>query len=112
MLGQHKGYIANTLSSKVVAKWYCSEYTVSVKKWVTSSVQVKAPATNQNNNLGDLSSVCLLREEWRYWWQQRLDKKIDNYVPNMWFNAPYLKVQLGINAVYKSVMHCRSCHAN
>lgn len=76
------GYVATTLSSMVVAEWQCSEYMVSVKKWVTSSVKVKAPATNQNSS-EDLSCVFLLREKWWYGQQQRLDKEIGNYGPNM-----------------------------
>ncbi|XP_009465046.1 PREDICTED: mitochondrial import receptor subunit TOM5 homolog [Nipponia nippon] len=44
---------------------------VSIEKWITSRAQVKAPATNQNNNSGDLSSMFLLRGRWRYGQQQQ-----------------------------------------
>lgn len=57
------GYIANTLSS-MAAKWSFSEYIISVRRWITSTVQVEAPATNQNNSSGDLSSMFLLRGKW------------------------------------------------
>jgi len=59
--------------------------------------------------------VFLLGEKWRYRQQQRLGKEIGNCGPNKYVKEHvelYLKVQLGINAVYKSITHCRSCHAN
>lgn len=83
VLCPHMAYIANTLSS-MVAKWSFFEYIISVKKWITGIVQVKAPATNQNNNSGDPSTVFLLRGKWWYGQQQQyLDREIGNYGPNV-----------------------------
>lgn len=63
VLCPHVTYLASTLCS-MVAKWSFSGYVISVRNWITGTVQVKVPATNQNNNSGDPSSMFLLRGKW------------------------------------------------
>lgn len=115
MLSPHMAYTASTLSS-MAAKWSFSEYIISVRKWITGTVQVKAlpqikittqeshPLCSCSGASGDVGSNSNTLTGKLVIMAQMCRSKQDVQM--------YLKVQLGMNTVYRSMMHCSSCHAD